>query len=284
MSSPQSEQKQLEQLAEALRAFPKKSEEPVKQEWLNKYKLSEIWPKGYELCKALCNLPNGILEHSGRFLYSDISTLREHDPKLNKLNYYILGINPAGEPDDYHILRDEISQWFTKNQNAFIDEPWPPTNIIKGNDPYQLDVKELCRTIGEDTCKVCASNLIFERSNGSKNLKCSKLNPSFVRNVYWPVHKAVMDIVKPNIIFVFGITAYKIVYGILKIECGLRPKIKKHSGCSNKIFYMDEGYSKDGQPLKLFGIPYPNYGFRLAGHWFLPKIAEECRITLRAKS
>jgi len=221
-----------------------------------------------ELAEVLRRLPGNILDSSGRFLYSDISTLK-------KGCHYILGINPAGEPSDYpRNLRDEILHWFAKHKNAFIDEPWPPYD--KGNNPYQLDVKELCKTIGEDTRKVCASNLIFERSNGSENLQFSKLNISFIKKVYWPVHKAVLEIVRPANIFVFGIPAYNILFGILKKECELRQTTKEHSGYSNKNFYIAEGHRQDGQPLKLFGIPYPNYGFRLTGHRFLQTIAEEC--------
>jgi len=251
-----------ERLANALQSFPDKIME------------AELdWPEGYRLYEALRNLPPKVLGVSGRFLYSDISTLKRGSSTLGKCGYYILGINPGGKPDDYPVkLRCEIPLWFSKNENAYMDETWPPC-ISKGADPYQLDVKELCKTIGKNTREVCASNLIFERSNGTNNLCFSQLTQSFVRNIYWPVHKAVLNIVKPSVIFVFGITAYRVILGILKKECYLYPKNNEPSRCS---LYIADGHCQDGHSFKLFGIPYPKYGFRLVGHPFLQKISEEC--------
>jgi hypothetical protein len=141
------------------------------------------------LYKALFSLPDKILDAPGRFLYSDIATLRKDD-------FYLLGYNPDVDMDKNPSLKDEIQNWSNASSNAYLDECWDHKD--PGSHLIQKRVKELCHAIigkGFDasTREVCASNLFFARSEKAASLKLND------ENVFWPVHKAVLDIVKPSV-------------------------------------------------------------------------------------
>ena len=98
-----------------------------------------------QLYEALCSLPKHILSASGRFLYSDISTLRPG-------KFYLLGYNPGGDPGKILTsLQDEIREWGTEKTNAYLDEIWRHSPQAGGS-PYQRNVQELTAMCRKNAC------------------------------------------------------------------------------------------------------------------------------------
>ena len=244
-----------QRLANAFQSFPDK----IKEDSLG-------WPEGYKLYEALLNLPPDVLKASGRFLYSDISTL-----KYGK--YYLLGHNPGGNPKDYPIcLKDEIRQWFAKNDNAY-DEKWERNP--KGQAPLQIHVKTLLNAIGANLHDVCASNLYFARSRKAQSLE--------VYNDF-SVHQAVLEIVKPDIIIAFHNAGGRSTYNLLlqeymtKLKQIRQPIFIDRDGSFDQHLTIAEGQYR-GKPLKLIGLPHLTYFNPSKYPDVLQKIAEECCAT-----
>jgi len=256
---PLTDQQKL--LAKALRDFPKKAEDSLKQGW----------PEGYKLYEALSNLPQKVLNVPGRFLYSDISTLREG-------KYYLLGHNPDIDLSKNPILKVEIQEWSAKCSNAYLDESWDNYRI--GEYKIQRRVQELCKHIVVDknldfdarTRQVCASNLFFGRSKSAASLE--KSDP----NDFWPVHSAMLDIIKPSCVLVVGAgkgddNTYRIVKSLLGFSN--INDIHFPSGHGNLSCFVVKGrHGKRNNLLKLMGVPDFSR-FKLNEH-ALQQITEEC--------
>ena len=240
-----------------------------------------------QLYKALCSLPKCVLHAPGRFLYSELFTLDKERA------FYILGHNPAGDPDkhpEYYSdsLITDIRKWgrSPKPYNAYLDEVWPPwCNIPPGNSEYQLNAQRLCKTIGINLRQVCASNLFFVRSEGidshdkwrdtlitsclnnstkehSRN-KFKELKDNY-ESVHWRVHKEILELVKPQCIIVISTTAHTIIRKLLGFKQN-KNKTLRLSGVKNGSLecncYIAEGkYTyKDRKGLRelslLIGLP-----------------------------
>ena len=157
-----------------------------------------------ELNTRLGALPQEVLCESGRFLYSSIDT-------LDKGDYYFLGYNPGGAPEKHlKTLRDEIKDWqfYPKGWNAYCDEKWSTELQDRVKILFGLIAKP-SENGGEAALRrTCASNLIFTRSSGKKSLPHSiKEN---AKDVFWPIHQEILNIVKPRCIIVYDKDAYDI--------------------------------------------------------------------------
>jgi hypothetical protein len=253
-----------ERLAEALRSFPKQiSEESLK------------WPEGFRLYEALRRLPKEILDASGRFLYSDLSTLKPG-------RFYLLGYNPGGKPANHPIpLRDEIRQWRDKNMNAYFDEIWEESSCVPGGAYLQLSVKALLESLKPLIDKpqdVCASNLYYARSkNGGGQDSLEKWND-------FSVHRAVLDIVMPSHIIAFGKATYDVI--IRGSGINFKETAKFFIGNYRLKGRETKGYcyAAKGQYcnkfIKLIGLPHLTYYNPKDHPEYLPQIVEECSNTL----
>lgn len=137
------------------------------------------------------------LEDSGTILYSSCETLKPG-------KYYFLGLNPGGsELDKKNSIRKSLDNLSSQTQNAYLKGPkdgiadWG--RYASGDAPLQLRYQHLFTELGEKLDSVCASNLIFRRSvdenaAGGKNMA----------NRCWQVHEAILKIVQPKAIIVFG--------------------------------------------------------------------------------
>jgi hypothetical protein len=215
------------------------------------------------LYEALLFLPESVRNAPGDFLNSDLSTLRKGD-------FYLLGYNPGGEPGDYSIegaihqcTTGEIHNWPAENWNAYLDEEW---GSEKGEHLIQRNVQTLCKSIGVDLRQICASNLIFIQSRNEGALK--EKNPE----IFLPVHEAVLDIVRPRCILVFGLKTYYIVKSLL----GLDEK-RVFRGANGKVisFRVANGQYRN-QPMKLVGFRHFRY-YSLESHADVrAEIEKEC--------
>jgi hypothetical protein len=138
-----------------------------------------------------------VLHLSGEVLYSAASTLRPGP-------VYLLGHNPGGNDQnvDLPTVDSSLDDLPSKTWNSYIDTAWSGRGGLTyavGEAPLQLRVKWLLKNLGLPPQDVPASNLIFPRSRdaaSSRFLEFSK--------ICWPVHADVLDIVRPQMVIVYG--------------------------------------------------------------------------------
>ncbi|MGI2169916.1 hypothetical protein ACROAE_06930 [Shewanella sp. MF05960] len=152
-----------------------------------------------------------ILKQKGEVIYSSHETLKEGD-------IYLLGLNPGGDgqenPDtaSSYSIKSHLDRMLKRTENSFIDERWENkvAHYEAGKAPLQMRVIDLLKGIGvNDPRTVCASNIIFKTSRDSSDL-CYGL-----AGLCWPVHEAILNLVKPKLILTFGISSIS-AYAFLK--------------------------------------------------------------------
>ena len=86
-------------------------------------------------------------------------------------------------------------------KNAYLDEDWSSTSrkYGRGGHPLQQNYQYLFGQLRQELDSVCASNLIFRRSISEKGAGGMEL-----AELCWPVHEAVLEIVRPCAIITFG--------------------------------------------------------------------------------
>jgi hypothetical protein len=142
-------------------------------------------------------LSKDLLEASGTILYNSFETLKRG-------KYYFLGLNPGGsELDTENSIQKSLDNLTSQTQNAYLKGPkdgladWG--RYASGYAPLQLRYQHLFTELGEELDSVCASNLIFRRSVGEKEAGGIKM-----ADRCWEVHEAILKIVQPEAIIVFG--------------------------------------------------------------------------------
>jgi hypothetical protein len=228
-----------ERFAKALLSFPQKLPAPSQQE--------KEWAKYYNLYEALRKLGDLLGDH-GRFMYNPISALRKGE-------FYLLGIQPGdatkkekNEGRDTS-LRIDIHKWSKQSAHVVINEDW--------NTDYQDTVKALCREVGIDLYGLCVSNLYFYRKDKNKNLPYVTKNDA---SVFWHVHEAVLDIVKPDCIFFFfcGKDAYLKILILMRANKSSPFSPTEGNFGNEKCKYKTAKGEYQGRPLTLIGMPCPN--------------------------
>ncbi|CAG0943276.1 hypothetical protein BROC_02217 [Candidatus Brocadiaceae bacterium] len=146
------------------------------------------------------------LSKPGRILYSSYETLKPG-------SVYLLGLNPggiAGNP-----IKTSIDSFLSNKNNAYLDECWENGNGFwkEGEAPLQKRVRWLLEQLDLNPREVCASNLIFFQSREAKDIDYS------LADICWPVHQAIIEIVKPNVIIAFGNSGFS-PYGYLHSKLG----------------------------------------------------------------
>lgn len=183
---------------------------------------------------------NEILDLSGSVLYSSHETLKSHD-------VYLMGLNPGGEEDSS--IRDSIGSMLTNLENAYVDEEWSAvkTDYEKGEAPLQKRIKFLLSELGHEPKSVCASNLIFVRSRDAQSLSFNKL-----AEICWPVHEAILSIVKPKLILAFGnsgISPYRFLHNKLRGD-------KEQSFSASHGNWSIKSFTSGNGKLGVIGIPH----------------------------
>ncbi|TSA56931.1 MAG: hypothetical protein D4R39_03335 [Methylophilaceae bacterium] len=131
-----------------------------------------------------------LLSRSGAILYSASHTLTKSD-------VYILGLNPGGTEDSS--IGQDLAALPNRTENSYLDESWGNRTGAAGEAPLQRRIKGLVNVVGVDLRNVCASNLIFMRSQNDKGIEYPK-----DANICWPIHENILTIVQPKLIIAFG--------------------------------------------------------------------------------
>ncbi len=150
---------------------------------------------------------SSILNRSGEVIYSSHETLKKGD-------IYLMGYNPGGA--GFITIEDHIDLMLSRTTNSYLDESW--TNGIttwgKGQAPLQKRIVWLLEQLEKDPRDVCASNLIFQTSKDAGGV------PFSLAKMCWPVHEAVIEIVQPRLLIVFGNGIENSPYSFLKSLLG----------------------------------------------------------------
>ena len=135
-----------------------------------------------------------ILGERGSILYSAFST-------LTPAKFYILGLNPGGPLGSGDTIAKCLHGLPDYKDNAYLKENWSSDSrhYSPGGHPLQRHLFLLMQELGEDLGHVCASNLIFTRSPNQYGADYPERG-----NICWPVHRIILNIVKPKIIIAFG--------------------------------------------------------------------------------
>jgi len=240
------------ELYEVLCSLPEESLKAPKEKFLT------LWHR-------LCSLPKVLLRYPGRFMYNSLSTLRQD-------NFYLLGINPGGDPKKESLpLRDEIREWIGWKEHTSAFDQF-------GETPYKDTLRALCFEIGIELRELCASNFYFVRAPNQDSLMKGeksvlyKLGLSSSGKEFWPVHRAVIDIVEPKYIFVIGSSVFSNIFQLLNsVETPLT--ITKEIPCGKYVCSIADYRDKS---LKVIGLPHPSARGLKIRDYPMRQIADEC--------
>lgn len=142
----------------------------------------------------------------GAFLYSSHETIRPGE-------IYFLGLNPGGCGGPS--LRERLDRILSQEENAYLDEAWENDgrSYEPGEAPLQKRVVWLFRNIGFDPREVLSSNLIFMQSKDASGVSIEHAHKC------WPVHEALLSIVRPRLILTFGNSGFS-PYGYIHARHG----------------------------------------------------------------
>ena len=181
-----------------------------------------------------------VLGESGSILYSSHETLKSGD-------VYLLGFNPGGAGGNP--VAKSIDSMLENTTNAYLDESWENHNGVwaNGEAPLQKRIQWVLESIRLNPRSVCASNLIFLQSREAKDISYS------LAEKCWPVHEAILNIVKPKLIIAFGnsnISPYAYLHSMLGGKEEYFPS--GHGNWSVKGF----GCQINGRPVYVAGLPH----------------------------
>ena len=182
------------------------------------------------------------LDLPGSILYGGHETLRRGD-------IYLMGFNPGGTGGD--TLGVNIDAMFEKSGNAYLDESWGDGSRIwpVGEAPLQKRVRWVLETLGVDPRSVCATNLIFVKSRDAKGVEYK------IAGTCWPVHEAMLGIVKPKLIVAFGnskVSPYEYLWS--RFGSGAQDSIP--SGHGNWTVRGFKANLPDGSSPYVVGLPH----------------------------
>ena len=145
-------------------------------------------------------IPNSIMHRSGKVFYS--GRLAFNSPS----DLYILGVNPGGNPDEYHHETVEShTQWVLgkspENWSAYRDESWGTSGAAAGSRRMQPRILHFFGRLNVNPGEVPASNVVFARSSDKETFKG---NYTQMASDCWRLHQAVIDRLGVRIVVCLG--------------------------------------------------------------------------------
>lgn len=188
------------------------------------------------LFSRLASILTPITDRRGEVLYSAVEWLRPAD-------VYLLGYNP-GQGGPNTSIGEHLAFSLERTDNAWLDENW-----LDGKRPTVLQrrMRQLFEDIGLDLRATPASNLIFATSADASGVEYR------LADLCWPAHLAIMEIVQPSRLIVFGNGEYESPFAFIR---------SKYPG-EEKAFMIRRGYTLkslntviDGRATNVIGIPH----------------------------
>ena len=192
-----------------------------------------------QLHDRLAQIIAPIADRHGEVLYSAAEVLRPS-------KIYLLGYNP-GQGGPSASVGEHLTFSLERTDNAWLDEKWKD-----GNRPSVLQrrMRQLFEDAGLDLRATPASNLIFATSNEASGVEYR------IANICWPAHLAIMEIVQPSKLIVFGNGEYESPFAFIR---------SRYPGHEER-FTVRRGYTLkrlttiiDGRPTKVVGIPHMSW-------------------------
>ncbi|MCU1309763.1 MAG: hypothetical protein JWO20_888 [Candidatus Angelobacter sp.] len=152
-----------------------------------------------DLARVVQNQLGTKISMSGRILLSPLSSLREGP-------LYLVGLNPGRKANNPKSEEATIDQSLTHLRgmkcHPYLCESWN-AGQLPGSDALQLRARWFCSQLGLDIETVCASNLVFMRSDGEGSSKWRDYAERC-----WGVHLHILQRVQPTAIILFQRNAY----------------------------------------------------------------------------
>jgi len=152
------------------------------------------------------SLLNLIVGDSGSVFYSGSKTLD------NPSRYYLMGLNPGGDPCDSDLKMETIGKSLTDwrgrkpEWSEYCDVDWrgkksDPKDENPGNSRHQKAVRNFCSDcLDEDVRSVFSANAIFKRTRKGEHLP----KGTSLEHTCWQVHQLLLSIVQPTYIICLG--------------------------------------------------------------------------------
>lgn len=219
-----------------------------------------------------------ILCTSGSVFYSGLKTLE------GKKDFYLMGLNPGGDPDTMkdETIEKSLLDWKGEKADwsAYCDQYWgekyPYLEEEKGNFSHQRGVKTFCsKCLGTDVRMIPCANAIFKRSKKVKDLpKDSELD-----RICWQVHQLLLSKVQPKYIICLGHGQASSFDRLKGEKC-----LSVAGSCEERAFKMPSGKKnwyirwfkaaqiQNPSPglerlICVIGVPHPSW-FALGADWF----------------
>ncbi len=196
--------------------------------------------KKLQLSEIAKNALEEMLDKSGSVLYSSHETIKPG-------SVYLMGLNPGGS--DGLPLSKSIEELLTRNINAYLDEAWENgiTSYEPGKAPLQQRIVWLLESLDYNPAEVIATNLIFMQSRDASGISYNMAERC------WPVHEALLSIVQPKLILVFGNSGFS-PYGFIHKKYGGEQTYipAGHGDWSIKKFSTKIG----GSQVTVVGLPH----------------------------
>lgn len=194
------------------------------------------------------NLP---VDTNGAILYTTFDTVRKGD-------YYIIGLNPGGNPnqpnDKYPLYSDMTFEKSLKickhpKYNEY-DESWI---VGRPQMPLQRNIKYLAeKFLHKESIEICCTNLIFKVTKDADGL-----SPVFdeLANLCWNVHKILLDIIQPRIIIAFGNQDKLSPFHFLRQKANF-PQIQERTANHGKYRIKNFTGIIEGRTTHVLGLPH----------------------------
>ena len=183
------------------------------------------------------------LDRSASLLYSTHETICPGE-------VYFMGLNPGGDSGSGPRLEESIDASLTRTVNAYL-VPWGNEvndNSGKGEYPLQRRVQWLFQQLGLNLENTLCTNLVFIQSKGEKEIMGQGLEDDC-----WPVHEALLSIVKPRLILVYGNSGFSpFVYLHSRFGGEIRYQLADHGDWNLKAFKT----TIDGRETAVVGLPH----------------------------
>ncbi|MEM6484427.1 MAG: uracil-DNA glycosylase family protein [Pseudomonadota bacterium] len=191
-------------------------------------------------------IPESLHQKSGAVFYSGRAAYSGQSP------LYMIGVNPGGDPGarpnetvSWHTGR--VLQEMPDNWSAYRDESW--RNARPGTSGMQPRVLHMLERLGLDPGTVPASNVVFSRSKRE-----STFSGDFQKEarLCWPLHLAVIKMLRVRVIVCFGRTAGKWVCA----EAGASRQIGEFVEANRRRW--SSGAYEAASGLRVVVVPHPS--------------------------